>query len=29
MALLEVDKISMFFGGLAALSNISFGVEKG
>ena len=29
MALLEVDKISMFFGGLAALSNISYGVEKG
>jgi branched-chain amino acid transport system ATP-binding protein len=29
MALLEVDKISMFFGGLAALSNISYSVEKG
>ena len=29
MALLEVDKISMFFGGLAALSNISYGVETG
>ena len=29
MALLEVDKISMFFGGLAALSNITYSVEKG
>ncbi|WP_027175713.1 ABC transporter ATP-binding protein [Desulfovibrio aminophilus] len=29
MALLTVDKVSMFFGGLAALSNISFSVERG
>jgi branched-chain amino acid transport system ATP-binding protein len=29
MSLLEVKKVSRFFGGLAALSNISFGVEKG
>ncbi|MCM0754747.1 ABC transporter ATP-binding protein [Desulfovibrio aminophilus] len=29
MALLTVDKVSMFFGGLAALSNISFSVEQG
>jgi len=29
MSLLEVDKVSMFFGGLSALSNVSFGVEKG
>ena len=29
MSLLEVNSVSMFFGGLAALSGVSFGVEKG
>jgi branched-chain amino acid transport system ATP-binding protein len=29
MAMLEVKKVSMFFGGLAALSNVSFEVQKG
>jgi len=29
MSLLEVKSVSMFFGGLAALSGVSFGVEKG
>lgn len=29
MALLEVDQVSMFFGGLSALSDVSFGVIKG
>jgi branched-chain amino acid transport system ATP-binding protein len=29
MPLLEVNSVSMFFGGLAALSDVSFGVEKG
>ncbi len=29
MSLLEVNTVSMFFGGLAALSNVSFTVEKG
>jgi branched-chain amino acid transport system ATP-binding protein len=29
MMLLEVRKVSMFFGGLAAISDVSFGLEKG
>ena len=29
MALLEIKNVSRFFGGLAALTNVSFGVEKG
>ncbi|MDP3426033.1 MAG: ATP-binding cassette domain-containing protein, partial [Humidesulfovibrio sp.] len=29
MSLLEVNSVSMFFGGLAALSGVSFGVEQG
>jgi branched-chain amino acid transport system ATP-binding protein len=29
MMLLEVRKVSMFFGGLAAISDVSFGIEKG
>ncbi|MBA4357767.1 MAG: ABC transporter ATP-binding protein [Desulfovibrio sp.] len=29
MSLLEVNSVSMFFGGLAALSGVTFGVEKG
>ena len=29
MSLLDVNSVSMFFGGLAALSGVSFGVEKG
>lgn len=29
MAMLRVDNVSRFFGGLAALTDISFGVEKG
>ncbi|MBU1228904.1 MAG: ABC transporter ATP-binding protein [Proteobacteria bacterium] len=29
MSLLEVNQMSMFFGGLAALSGVTFGVEKG
>jgi branched-chain amino acid transport system ATP-binding protein len=29
MALLEVDHISMFFGGLSALSNVTFNLNKG
>jgi branched-chain amino acid transport system ATP-binding protein len=29
MPLLEVNSVSMFFGGLAALSGVTFGVEKG
>ncbi|MDP2158731.1 MAG: ABC transporter ATP-binding protein [Nitrospirota bacterium] len=29
MALLKIDNVSRFFGGLAALTDISFGVEKG
>lgn len=29
MALLNVDKISMYFGGLAALTNVSYQIEKG
>lgn len=29
MALLNVDKISMYFGGLAALSNVSYEVQQG
>ena len=29
MAMLKIDNVSRFFGGLAALTDISFGVEKG
>jgi len=29
MTLLEVRKVSMFFGGLAAISDVSFGIGKG
>ena len=29
MSFLEIRKVSMFFGGLAAIKDVSFGITKG